>query len=787
MAVVVASAANHGLTVQLLDHVRARQDVLVRLQPERVVRGRLVHADGKPATGVEIRVHVPPYVDAPDPSRPGVRVGSALGREFCYVPPEGAFWPKPVITDDQGRFLVRGLGPGKANIVARRDGITPNSFAVETVVPGGQEENTLKLRTSPLLEGRITEKGTGKPVAGARLLVTDRFGTAETRTDHNGRYAVRPFPGQPSLVIVHPPEGSACLVTRAQLTLVAKDREEFNLSLPVGVLVRGRVAEAESGKPVQGARVQYRRRGSNLFCEEGDKGNGRRQRVLDSIQTAFSGADGRFELAVPTGQGHLFVLGPTLEYLRIETSLGELENGRPGAFRYYPNAVVTLDLKQGIEAPEVTAVLRRGVSLRRRVVGPDGKPVANFRVLCRSYIPTGWHQWNPGYGNWLECRDGNLEVPGCDPKLAFTAWLWDNENELGGTVRLSPRKKDAPEPIRLQPCGTAVVRFEDPDGRPLAHYASKFYFLMDPGDFEPLNFSYANRPLEFNMVVMGVLTADAEGKATLRNLIPGATYRRHSLRQVEIGSDSEVPYTLVDFTVLPGETRFLPFRDGYAPALRGVTYVDLQAKTNRKLKECFHGPVERGNNRAELKPGKQVLGDAKFDVGTGLIQLANDNLKDDLPEKVEGIKLDAKFTKLHILHSTTYTVADDTVIAKYAVHYEDQSAETIEVVYGKDVRDWWRKDGDKEPTRGNVAWRGSNDVARAAERSLWLFSLTWKNPHPGKKVVSIDYVSTLSEAAPGQREPFRSGCASGRTRGAEGFSIGVRRLGKLDPATQLTE
>jgi hypothetical protein len=36
----------------------------------------------------------------------------------------------------------------------------------------------------------------------------------------------------------------------------------------------------------------------------------------------------------------------------------------------------------------------------------------------------------------------------------------------------------------------------------------------------------------------------------------------------------------------------------------------------------------------------------------------------------------------------------------------------------------------------------------AAGCSLWLFSLTWKNPQPEKKVVSIDLVSTLTDAAP---------------------------------------
>jgi hypothetical protein len=178
-----------------------------------------------------------------------------------------------------------------------------------------------------------------------------------------------------------------------------------------------------------------------------------------------------------------------------------------------------------------------------------------------------------------------------------------------------------------------------------------------------------------------------------------------------------------------------------------ATRIDLQPKANQKLKESFRGVFE-GNNLAELKQGIQTLNGLKFDIGEGLIRLASVRLKDDLPERVEGIKVGAKFATLHILHATAYSAADEMVIAKYVVHYDDQSTDTIEVVYGKDVRDWWCHDGDADPTRGKVAWTGSNQAAASAGSSLWLFSLTWKNPKADKKVLAIDFISTLTEAAP---------------------------------------
>jgi hypothetical protein len=612
-----------------------------------------------------------------------------------------------------------------------------------------------------LLEGRVTEEGSGKPVAGARLIVTTERGLTivEARTDKAGRYAIRPFPskfpGARFEVITHPPEGSPYLIIRQWSAMADKDRQELNVSLPVGVVVRGRVTQAGSGKAVAGARVQYRQRNADnpllrkgaaklpfvntLFLEEGDGF------PVSTLEAAITNADGRFQLAVAPGPGHLFVLGPTLDYVPVETTLRELEGGKPGAFRYYPHAIVPLNLKPGAEVPEVAATLRRGVTLRGRIIGPDCKPVAKFIVLCRSYIPSGWHQWNNTSVNWLEGRDGRFDLPGCDPDKAVTAYFWDANNGLGATAELSAQPAASEgTTVSLEPCGKADVRCVDLDGKPLAGYGNVFSFQFDAGTCEPLYAKCADRPLEGNWFNWGWYQADADGRVMLTNLIPGATYFL-----VSLGMKQGQERRTQDFTVKSGRTTKVLVVDEVANQ-KPSQFVDLQPKANQKLKETFDESLD-GNNLADLEQGIRPLRKGIFHIGEGLIRLASKNLKDTLPEKVEGIKVDAKFTNLWILHATAHSVADDTVVAKHVVHYADKSAETIEVTYGKDVRDWWRHNGDKEPTRGKVAWvawEGTNEAAKAAGSSIWLFHLTWKNPHPGKKVDSIDFVSTLTEAAP---------------------------------------
>ncbi len=72
------------------------------------------------------------------------------------------------------------------------------------------------------------------------------------------------------------------------------------------------------------------------------------------------------------------------------------------------------------------------------------------------------------------------------------------------------------------------------------------------------------------------------------------------------------------------------------------------------------------------------------------------------------------------------------------------------IAYGKDVSDWWFKEGAAVPSRAKVAWTGANDAARKTNDSkIRLFLSTWNNPHPGRPIASIDFTATNhARAAP---------------------------------------
>ena len=179
-----------------------------------------------------------------------------------------------------------------------------------------------------------------------------------------------------------------------------------------------------------------------------------------------------------------------------------------------------------------------------------------------------------------------------------------------------------------------------------------------------------------------------------------------------------------------------------APSDSTFTPIDLKAYTNWKLKDTLHSGNFDGNNLAELPTGKQTFADVKFTVGDEFIQLGSAQVKG--PEKVEGIKVGRFVGKLHFLHSCGcgYNTADDTLIGKYVVNYDDKTTADIEIVYGKDVADWWVGPDRKDPTRSKVGWEGENAATKERNTKIKLSMSTWENPHPKKKVVSIDYVAT---------------------------------------------
>ena len=187
---------------------------------------------------------------------------------------------------------------------------------------------------------------------------------------------------------------------------------------------------------------------------------------------------------------------------------------------------------------------------------------------------------------------------------------------------------------------------------------------------------------------------------------------------------------------------------GIAASEDPVVYIDLQAKANIKTNTMFLDLTNQKGRIGGLPRGKQKFAGVPFLVGESFLQLGAKRLPSQ-PEKIEGIAVGAAAKHLHFLHATQMgTVGDEVAIGKYVIHYDDKTKETIDILFGRDVRDWYRIPEQRDVTRGETVWWGHNDRAASQGCAIQLFLRTWENPHPQKRIATIDYLSTFTDAAP---------------------------------------
>src|SRR5262249_50653526 len=242
---------------------------------------------------------------------------------------------------------------------------------------------------------------------------------------------------------------------------------ELDIALARGVLVRGKVTEQVSGKPVANAQVDF-------WPQFADNPLYRPGIASGLWSTVVTGSDGAFRIAVLPGAGNLTVRGGTPDYIqrevlfdhasgRIADDLG-VDRQRSWT-RWSVAGFQPIDFKPGAADAEVHITVRRGVTLKGLILDPEGKPVASAKVLAR--LPAallGYSGLHPS-----EALNGRFELRGCDPERTYPVYFLAAKTRLGALVEVAG-KGDEPVTVKLAPCGSAVVRFVDADGNPRPSY-----------------------------------------------------------------------------------------------------------------------------------------------------------------------------------------------------------------------------------------------------------------------------------------------------------------------------
>jgi hypothetical protein len=246
-----------------------------------------------------------------------------------------------------------------------------------------------------------------------------------------------------------------------------------------------------------------------------------------------------------------------------------------------------VDAQPGRAGGELTLILRRGLAVRGRVLGPDGRPVRGAEVNLERQVAPG--RPAPGYPPWgcLTAADGTFAISGL-PAGSGYEWV-----VIHPTLRLGARLAQAfpqgrREPlrveVRLRPLASVAGRVLDDRGAPLPGAAVRIVALVRlPGS------ARGEKEVE-----AAALTADGAGRFSFNRLLPDPRRRLVA----EVWARGHVGLRSAAFEVSPGGTRTLP--DLVLPRAADVsgTVVDRAGR-----------PLADGRVRARLpaRAGGEVL------------------------------------------------------------------------------------------------------------------------------------------------------------------------------------
>ncbi len=511
------------------------------LVPESVIRGRFVDLQGQAAVGIHASLDGIIKRGPNGPLQDGVGL-----RTEGKLP---AVWPGAIVSDSNGRFVILGVGQdcGVFLNIPQSDHFAPQSALLNTGMPERRgprdgtyrpqavrnlkpgEDAVIALAPAQFVEGQVRFADTELPVPHTRLTIfasQQQMGSASGvagETDGRGHFHITSNPGIHGQVIAYPPHGTPYLIRKSEFDWHAgTTKAQIDVELPRGILARGTIIESGTNRPIAKASIQYMPEGTVSLP------NG----VITGWQgIEISDVNGHFSISVLPGPGWLLVHAPTGDYVLNVMGYRELYGRGKGGQRNYAHAFQRIDPRAGSGPIDLSIALTRGMTVTGRVLTSDGQPADNVYIISRLKIAPISPTWRSAHEKIVGDR---FTITGCAPGVDYPVYFLQSQRHLGATRVIRAGDSDGTTPdVRLLPCGSARARFVDPEGNPLSGMQLMPELIVTPGPYRYDEVSRKKDELTADADLLPNIDESnwhtpesaADGRVTIGNLIPGATYR----------------------------------------------------------------------------------------------------------------------------------------------------------------------------------------------------------------------------------------------------------------------
>ena len=613
---ILARKDGFGMGWQLIRPNAELDDVSIQLSAQKLIHGRLVDLEGQPLPGVMVRViglaakrrgveldawHAKAkknsakvdmsfYLYAGQRQQPFVAFPSAASVSLQGVT-EAAV---AVTTQDDGTFTMSEIGEDQrvtlsvagAGVATTFIGLVARDMEAVNMPTPDPRFATQKLygavfsyaapRSRPV-RGVVIDKTTRQPLSGVFVEVSQYggsslnvSGTEHAYTDNRGRFELTGLPARNGHVLAVQPGKQPYFRRRLQVPDgAALAPVEMTIQLQRGQWIHGSLTDGQTQKPITEGWVSYYPFLSNKHAEAYENfdagrmsvGYANRDPIHDDGTYRVLGIPGRGIVVAGAKNGAIFQTQAGTDQIK---GLYAPRNNDPKRMRlavyhliglHDVHAVGEVNLLAQDEPARCNLVLQPYQRRQLAVLDDQGKPLTGFRAT--GHLPGDPNARNPLLGDAPKRSEPRFDVFGLNNGIPRTVSLRHDQKNIGLVTTLTD--KQAPDELRLLPCGTIRGQVLDVDGSPAKGATAQLTVKTQRKSWNHFGSpSMEKQASEDDIMYLGSTPVREDGTFQFQAVPPGTAYQIAVYGQQGQILNTKTPRVIPGATIQLGKLRQTP-------------------------------------------------------------------------------------------------------------------------------------------------------------------------------------------------------------------------------------